>query len=138
MSLPPFEEPLTLKLGPPGYTTLALALLHLLALVAALLGQVPEPWAPALVLLLLVEARWSLQRVWRQPRRLVRRAAGDWLIETPGGKCQPARLERGLVCLPGLISLSFQTGSGGCTVLISADQLDSEALRKLRLVLLSH
>ncbi len=131
--------PLNLELGPSRWLAALLVVAHGGAL--GLLVLLPLAWwwriflAGALLLSLgLTLNRHALRRGERAITRLVWDSDDTWLLIHADGKEQRAQLKPGSYVSPWLVLLNFGGGrfGGQQSVVLLADALDAESLRKLR------
>ncbi len=130
---------LNLELGPSRWLAILLVIAHGGAL--ALFTVLPLAWwwriflAGALLLSLwLTLNRHALRRGERAITRLVWDSDDTWLLIHADGKEQRAQLKPGSYVSPRLVILNFDGGRFGWqqSVVLLADALDAESLRKLR------
>ncbi|HZR35066.1 MAG TPA: protein YgfX [Nevskia sp.] len=138
MSSTAFKTSLDLSLRPSVRAVVAASLLHMAAIVLVVLAQLPK-WA-ALVMTLLLLASWMTLRRHaafgygpRALQRLVLHSEGGWTVESPRDGRQDAELLGSSVVQSWIIVLNFRLKQGGTrSRVLAGDELDGEALRRLR------
>jgi len=138
MSSTAFKTSLDLSLRPSVRAVVAASLLHMAAIVLVVLAQLPK-WA-ALVMTVLLLASWMTLRRHaafgygpRALQRLVLHSEGGWTVESPRDGRQDAELLGSSVVQSWIIVLNFRLKQGGTrSRVLAGDELDGEALRRLR------
>lgn len=143
MSSSGFSTSLDLSLRPSVRAVVGLSALHVAAVALSVLAGPPK-WAGLLMALLFLLSWLSLRRhpaFGYGPRalhHLILHAEGGWTVESARGGRQDAELLGSSVVQSWIIVLNFKLKQGGrrSRVLVG-DELDAEALRRLRARLLA-
>jgi toxin CptA len=143
MSSTAFSSSLDLSPRPSLRAVVGLSMLHMAAVALVVLAQPPQ-WA-SLVMALLLLASWFTLR--RHPafgygpkaiHHLILHAEGGWTVETARGERHEAELLGSSVVQSWIIVLNFRLNSGGSrSRVLVGDELDADALRRLRARLLA-
>jgi len=138
MSSTAFNTTIDLSLRPSVRAVVVLSLVHMAAITLIVLAQLPK-WG-ALVMTLLLLASWLTLR--RHPafgygaralNRLILHSEGGWTVESPRDGRQDAELLGSSVAQSWIIVLNFRLKQGGTrSRVLAGDELDAEALRRLR------
>jgi toxin CptA len=138
MSSNAFNTTLDLSPLPSVRAVVVLSLVHMAAITLIVLARLPK-WG-ALVMALLLLASWlSLRRHAafgygpRALHRLILHAEGGWTVESTRDGRQDAELLGSSVAQSWIIVLNFKLKQGGTrSRVLAGDELDAEALRRLR------
>jgi toxin CptA len=143
MSSPNFSTSLDLTLRPSVRAVLVLSALHIGAVALAVLAGPPK-WAGLLMALLFLTSWFSLRRHpafgygSKALSRLIAHAEGGWTVETAGGQREDAELLGSSVVQSWIMVLNFRLKDGSRrSRAVVGDELDADALRRLRARLLS-
>lgn len=144
MSSTGFRGPsLDLSPRPSVRAVVVLSLLHMAAITLTVLAQLPK-WAAATMILLFLASWLTLRRHAafgygpRALRHLILHAEGGWTVESVRDGRQDAELLGSSVAQSWIIVLNFRLKQGGTrSRVLAGDELDAEALRRLRARLLA-
>lgn len=141
MSLAAYAPPLRLECRPSRYLLIALAGVHVLALVVLL--PLPVPWWVKLPFACAIAAQWVIS--WRHNimltapqavKRLVWTGGDRWELLCADGQSHKARLLPAAYIHPLLVILRFLTeDKHRCAVVLPCDCLDHDCHRRLRVQL---
>jgi hypothetical protein len=143
MSSNGFSTSLDLSLRPSVRAVLVLSVLHVAAIVLAVLAGPPK-WAGLLIAFLFLLSWFSLRRhpVFgygpKALNHLILHAEGGWTVENAGGSREDAELLGSSVVQSWIIVLNFRLKDGARrSRAVVGDELDADALRRLRARLLA-
>jgi hypothetical protein len=140
LASPLVTRQLHLQLQPSNVFCLALTAIHLAALLALWLVQLPAGWRLAMGFAVLVCWYVALTRdgLLTTPDAVIAVAltAAGWQLETRAGGPQPAMLLPGVVLTGWLVVMRFKCPAGGhFAVTVLPDSLSKESFRHLRALL---
>jgi len=141
-SLTKFGQPLRIELCTSRLLAAGGGLLHLLAVMACLLADVPLPVGALLALPVCAHYAYFLRRqVSARTGRAVGALAWDerrgWRVRCGGGGWQAARLRIPVFVSAALVIVRFRLDSGRtCSAVVVADRLPADHFRRLRVRLL--